>query len=146
MYIFRNARIVGLIFSLILIFISNFNPASAQLNNWGNNLQSSGDSSKLYNTKGDAGEELAVHIGGLLAWTTLMALPLMIQLVLAGYEWMTASGDKEKANKAKARIKFALIGTIILIMLYLIAFFFIEKFANITGYKTIDYGKDYQEN
>jgi|GEM_PF-309358 cytochrome bd-type quinol oxidase subunit 2 len=66
---------------------------------------------------GDANETslmqvLGIVINGLLG---LLGAIFIILMLLAGYRWMTASGDEEKINKAKDTIRASIIGLIIIV-------------------------------
>jgi len=58
----------------------------------------------------------------------------ILRVIIAGYEWMTASGSSEKIETAKKRMKNATIGIFIFTMIYFIAYFFISNLARIAGY------------
>jgi uncharacterized membrane protein len=51
---------------------------------------------------------------------SLSALFLLGMLLAAGFQWMTAGGDKEKITKAQGRITSALIGFVIFISVFAI--------------------------
>lgn len=61
----------------------------------------------------------------------LGTLTCFLYLVLAGYEWMTAGGDKAKVESARNRITQALVGLAIIASAYAIIIV-IEKFLGIT--------------
>ena len=54
------------------------------------------------------------------AFLSILGTIFIILIVLAGYNYMTAQGDKEKTDKALATIKHAVIGLIIVIGAYAI--------------------------
>lgn len=62
-------------------------------------------------------EILGTVISGLLG---LLGAIFIILIVVAGYNWMTASGDEQKIDKAKDTIRAALIGLIIIVGAYAI--------------------------
>ena len=45
----------------------------------------------------------------------------MIQFLIGGFEWMTASGDKSKLQKAQDRLSHSIIGLIIVVAAFGIA-------------------------
>lgn len=53
----------------------------------------------------------------------LLAVIFIILVILAGYNWMTASGDDQKVTKAKETIQKAVIGIIIIACSYAITQF-----------------------
>ena len=54
------------------------------------------------------------------AFLGLLGVIFIILILLAGYNWMTASGEEEKINKAKKTIQRAIIGLIIVVGAYAI--------------------------
>ncbi|KKQ66892.1 MAG: hypothetical protein US86_C0002G0009 [Candidatus Daviesbacteria bacterium GW2011_GWA2_38_24] len=69
------------------------------------------------------------NIINLLLSVSLLVLAFMI--FWAGFQWMTAGGDKEQIAKARARITNALIGLLILSL----AFFVARQIGIITGFR-----------
>ena len=51
---------------------------------------------------------------------TISAIVLLFMLLLAGFEWMTSGGDKEKLSKARARIINAIIGMVIIALAFFV--------------------------
>ncbi len=135
--IYKNKHniIIAILFFIILF---NINLAYAKISDWDTKLFKSGEKTGLYEVadvelKG-GGTVLAKYFGILLAWTAFLGIVFVIHLTLAGYEWMTAQGDVEKIKHAQKRIRNVLIGSIILIALYLIAYYFINLLSGTTGY------------
>lgn len=56
-----------------------------------------------------------------------LGIILVILIIWAGFKWMTAGGDSKKVDDAKALIKNAVIGTIIILAAYTITVFVITK-------------------
>jgi len=52
---------------------------------------------------------------------------LLVYLLYAGYNWMTAQGEEEKVTKAKDTIKRAIVGMIIIIAAYAISTFVMSR-------------------
>ena len=65
----------------------------------------------------------------------IMGIVLLIILLYAGTKWMTAEGDKAKVEKARGMITTAVIGLIIVLSSYAIAYFVVESLKPITGVK-----------
>ncbi len=65
----------------------------------------------------------------------IMGIVLLIILLYAGTKWMTAEGDKTKVEKARGMITTAVIGLIIVLSSYAIAYFVVESLKPITGVK-----------
>jgi hypothetical protein len=130
-----RGRIIFLLCFLFILFFSSV--AFAQLGNWDENLISGATKTDLYKTdvgtEGTAGT-IAKYIGGILFIAPFLGFMFIIRIVMAGYEWMTASGNKEKIALAQKRIMNATIGVVIFATLYFLAYFFITKFAGLTGY------------
>ena len=57
------------------------------------------------------------------AFLSLLGIIFVILIILAGYNWMTASGNEEKVTKAKDTITRAIIGLIITVSAYAITYF-----------------------
>jgi len=125
--------IIAILFFIILF---NINSAYAKIGDWDDKLKNSGEETKIYETEGvtDAKAGLSKYIGVLIGWTAFLGLVFMIHLTLAGYEWMTARGNAEKVEHAQKRIRNALVGSIILIALYIIAYYLINLLSDTTGY------------
>lgn len=51
---------------------------------------------------------------------TISSIVLLFMLLLAGFEWLTSGGDKEKLAKARSRIINAIIGIIIIALAFII--------------------------
>jgi hypothetical protein len=112
------------IFSLLLsLFLFNLSPVLAQESN----LVDKGENSPIKILQTVAGEQgpyskttnensLTSTIG-LIINTALSLLGVIFigLMILAGYNWMTASGSQEKVQEAKDTIKRAIIGLIIVI-------------------------------
>jgi amino acid transporter len=63
----------------------------------------------------------------------LLGVIFIILLVYAGYEWMTASGNEEKIDKAKSTIFRAIIGLAIVIAAYSITYFVFNSLNQSAG-------------
>jgi len=57
------------------------------------------------------------------AFLSIIGVLLLIYMLYAGYNWMTAQGEEEKVEKAKDTLKRAIIGAIIIIAAYAISIF-----------------------
>lgn len=62
------------------------------------------------------------QIAGLVvsSFLALLGIIFIVLIILAGYHWMTASGDEEKVTKAKETLNRALIGLLIVLGSYAI--------------------------
>lgn len=122
---------------IILFFLFSFSFAKAQLNNWDKTLDNSANKTKVYNTNKE-GDHTSIRIAQFVGKTILiipfLGFVMIIQIVLAGYEWMTAAGESSKVENAQKRIRNAIIGIIILIALYGITEFLIKTLADVGGY------------
>jgi type IV secretory pathway VirB2 component (pilin) len=56
----------------------------------------------------------------------------VILIIIAGFQWMTASGDSEKVDEAKDRIKNSVIGIVIILASYAIVNFVIKVILSTT--------------
>lgn len=77
-----------------------------------------------------ADEESLAGIIGLVinAALSLLGVIFLVLMVLAGYNWMTASGNEQKVEEAKSTIKRAIIGLIIVLGSWAIWNFILEQF------------------
>jgi len=80
------------------------------------------------------------------AFLGLLGIIFVILIIYAGYNWMTASGDEEKVNKAKATLTQAVIGLIIIIAAYSITYFIFSNLPGGTGGGSPSGGQGYQIN
>ncbi len=111
------------IFSVALfcqLFIGQI--ASAQLLNNTSDLDSMTIETKNAANLGD------VSLGAVVAKIIQIALGFLgvifiILIIIAGFRWMTASGNEESIKKATATIKSAIIGLVIVLAAYTITYF-----------------------
>ncbi|HPF95005.1 MAG TPA: hypothetical protein PLR08_00440 [bacterium] len=61
-----------------------------------------------------------------------MGIVLLFYIILAGWEWMSAGGEKDGVETAKARIKNAVIGLVIIVSAYAISTFVIDQLVKLT--------------
>ncbi len=61
------------------------------------------------------------------AFINFTGIVFIILMVIAGYSWMTASGNEEKTKKAMATIKTAIIGLVVSLSAWVIWNFVFEK-------------------
>jgi hypothetical protein len=71
-------------------------------------------------------DAIAVFLG-------LLGVIFVILIVMAGYRWMTAGGDAEKASKAGRSIYAAIIGLIIVVGAYAITYFVFRSLPESQG-------------
>jgi hypothetical protein len=57
---------------------------------------------------------------------SFLGLIMVILILLAGFNWMTSRGEEEVVNKAKAQIKTAVIGLVIVLCSYVIVHFVVD--------------------
>ena len=77
---------------------------------------------------------LSQAIGGVIR--VILGLTGVIFLVLtvyAGFLWMTASGEKEKIEKAQGIIKTSIIGLVVVIAAYSITYFVVGQLGTVTS-------------
>jgi len=91
------------------------------------------------NPLGDAGSQagyeaisaensVEVMVGKVIqTFLSILGIIFLILMIYAGYNWMTAHGDEQKVTKAKETITAAIIGLVIVIGAYALAFFVISK-------------------
>lgn len=59
----------------------------------------------------------------------LLGVIFMILIIVSGFQWMGAGGNKEAVGKAQTRIKNATIGLIIVLLAWIITAFIISRLA-----------------
>lgn len=89
----------------------------------------------LGTVQSQAGYSQGITLGGAVAYIIrgflgLLGIIFVILIIIAGYNWMTASGDEEKIKKATSTIRSAIIGLLIIISAYAITYF---VFSNLPG-------------
>jgi len=57
----------------------------------------------------------------------LLALIAVIIILIGGFEWMTAGGNEERVETARKRLKYGVIGLVIIFLAYAIASFVISR-------------------
>ena len=77
---------------------------------------------------------LPTYIGVLIGWTAFLGVTIVVQIILAGYEYMTAQDNEEKVSKAKARIRNVILAGIILVGGYILAAVVVTFWTKFTGY------------
>ncbi|PIR12801.1 hypothetical protein COV49_04155 [Candidatus Falkowbacteria bacterium CG11_big_fil_rev_8_21_14_0_20_39_10] len=129
-------KVVSICFILSFVFLFSF-AAQAEID-WLTKLNSGADKTGIYQTNTDTSQSAAAiarYTGAVLSIGAFLGFIFIIQIVIAGYEWMTARGNEEKIEKSQKRIMYATIGIIILAGLYAVANFFISQLGGATGYK-----------
>ncbi len=133
---------------IVIIFFSLFSTVQAVetkpsekkgISNWEEGLDDGAVGATYKKPKTtDNYQNLITYLGGVMNFTGFLALMLMARLIWAGYNWMTAGGNTEQVEGAKKTILHATIGIILLIALYVIAYFVIERITFITNYKDFE--------
>ncbi len=112
-------------------------PAKKGLGGWNQQLDSGAGKTGIYqqvNNNAPTYDRLITYLGGILNLTLALGLIFMVRLLWAGYNWMTAGGNTEQVEMAKKTILHATIGIILMIVIYVIAYFVIDRIIFITGY------------
>lgn len=79
---------------------------------------------------------LPAYIGFLIGWTAVVGIVMLVHLIVAAYEYMTAAGDTEKVANAKKRIRNAIVAALLLAAGYIIATLVAYAWGSVTGYQT----------
>jgi hypothetical protein len=112
----------------------NFN--SSQSDPITTNVNSNSMLGRLNAVAGNGGYSISQANGGLMgvvgvviqAALGLLGAIFIIIMIMAGYNWMTASGNEQKVEKAQAKIRQAIIGLIITISSWAIWTFILNSF------------------
>jgi len=76
------------------------------------------------------GNVVSVVINGVLS---IIGVIFLIEMFYAGYLWMTAQGNDEQVTKAKALIRQAIIGMIVIVAAYAIVYFVLSNLLKVDG-------------
>ncbi|MFH0854462.1 MAG: hypothetical protein V1891_03140 [bacterium] len=76
------------------------------------------------------GESSLIDLIGLIIFIliSLLGLFFVIKLIVAGYLWMTASGNEEQVGKSKSIIFSSIIGLVIVLSAFVLSWWVLEKF------------------
>jgi len=115
--------LVGILLMLVLVAV----PALAQ------NL----DNNYLANFQGNAGigdAGIGEVVGRIVkAVLTVLGLVALVIFIIAGFQWMTSGGDKEKIQGAQKLMGAAVVGLVIIILAYAAASFVVTALSDVTG-------------
>ena len=90
----------------------------------------------------ETGERLNSALGGLIGFLTILGgLWFFIQFIIAGYNWISAGGDKGKVEQAQQKITNSLVGLLIVIGAYVI----VGLVGSILGLKILNPGEILQD-
>lgn len=64
---------------------------------------------------------------------SLLGIIVVVIIIYAGFEWMTAGGSEDKVASAKERITYAIIGLAIILSAYAITNFVVKNLSQATG-------------
>ena len=124
-------KISGSIIFCLLIILVLADSASAGLlndkvkNNIGLDTRVVGDVGGY--SDADANSALILVQTVINTFLSVIGVLLLVYILYAGYNWMTAHGDEEKVEKAKDTIKRAIMGAIIIVAAYAISFFVMSR-------------------
>ena len=117
---------------LIAVLSVPFFVFGAGLNEARNNLNTAaGSTAAGYNTNTNNPVAIVGSIIG--AVLGLLGVVFLALMVWAGFNWMTAGGDKSKVETAQGTIQRAIIGLIVIASAYALSSFVLEKVLNATG-------------
>lgn len=128
----KNIKISILIIFFSLLVLVAVNSASASFlnsdlnNKIGNSAQNVGLAGG-YETSGSNDQALIVVQTVINVFLSVIGVLLLVYILYAGYNWLTAQGEEEKVEKAKETIKRAIVGAIIIVAAYAIGTFVISR-------------------
>ena len=70
----------------------------------------------------------------------LMGMIFIVLVILAGYNWLTATGDTDKVEKAQDTLRYAVIGLVVILAAYAITFFVFSVLSKIPSAGTNGFG------
>ena len=86
------------------------------------------ETAEVANIKGE--ENLPVVIGKIVGIALgLLGLILVIYLIIGGVMWMTSGGNEDRVKRAQSLIRNAIIGLVVVVLAYALAYFITERFA-----------------
>lgn len=95
------------------------------IKNMGSETQKFGD--KSFDTNIDD-LTLSNYIGAIImVFLSIMATIFIILIVIAGFNWMTAAGDKDKVTRAQLYMRNAVIGLLIMVTAYAITYWIFSR-------------------
>lgn len=130
-------RIFYFCFIIFFVFLFSLAAGAENIKDWNTELGKGVEQTQIYDTKSadPTAVQIAKYAGAIMAVGAFISVYFLIQMVLSGYEWMTAQGNEETIAKAQKRIVYAVVGLIIMVGMYMISSFFITKLGGVTGYK-----------
>jgi cytochrome bd-type quinol oxidase subunit 2 len=94
-----------------------------------NNLRQAGGAAQFDTSKDTVGDYTDLVGQVISAFFAVVGIILMGLIIHAGYLWATARGNEEHVSKAKEEIKNVIIGLIILVGAYAIAYFVVDALS-----------------
>lgn len=132
---FNFVRMQGIILAFVLV-LSQINFVEAKISDWDKTLNNTSNATNVYKEETTVDEDvIAKYIAQILIIAPFLGVIFLIQIVLGGYEWLMARGDSTKIEEAKKRIINAVIGTLLFLMIYVIAYFIISSLTRVTNYQ-----------
>ena len=122
---------LGIISFIFLFTVANISSAQLLDNSVTTNMAANA------NLVGSTGGLNQVSVGSIVATIIqtllgLLALIFLVLMIFAGFQWMTASGNEQKVEKAQETIKTAVIGLVVVLAAYAITYF-IFKYLPFSG-------------
>ena len=118
-------------FVVISLFLSLFIPLLARAEDGKITLD---DELEGFRTGADLGDaKLGLVIGKVVKGAlSILGLVALVIFIIAGFQWMTSGGNKEKIQSAQKLMGAAVIGLVIVIIAYAAAHFIINALSNVT--------------
>lgn len=119
-------RVVFMVFCFCAMFTAV--PATFAQSTAVNNVNAAATAAGVATTS-----DLPTIIGRIIyVFLSIIGIVLLVLLIVAGYLWMTAAGDAKKVDKAKAYIRNAIIGLIIVTSSFAITSFILSQLAGVS--------------
>ena len=119
--------LIGIILMFVFLVTPAFTPALANIDfgqNWMNNAG---------NQAGFGEATLAQVVGKVVqAVLSVLGLVALVIFIIAGFQWMTSGGNKEKIQSAQKLMGAAVIGLVIIIIAYAASLFIVNALAGVT--------------
>jgi hypothetical protein len=114
-------------FVLCLIILNCFSSVALAAGNLWNMQTGSTNLADSFNQSATNPTDIRVVVVRIInVFLSFLALIMIILILLAGFNWMTSRGEEDVVNKAKAQIKTAVIGLVIVLSSYVIVHFVVD--------------------
>lgn len=123
----KKAKIVflGLILSLLFNFLPSASPALA--GSWDSQI-GMGEVGTSFGQESNSVEDIRYQVIKIINIVLeILGIVVIVLIIFAGFQWMTAAGNEEQVKKAQATLKNAIIGLIIIMLSWSVTYFIMRR-------------------